>query len=235
MKFPVICFLFATFGMLANGFAAPPYVPMTPKKLLESVPKPTDWKMTESAASTTRFESINTVATRSFERLIEVEGEEMMFNIDFTVTDTGGMSASLTELRELPEIEEPDFIVKRSSGQTLMIMLDESGLNLYRTAIYDRFIVNVETNIPRKDAMKYVSPAAYPGFKSAPTTSLPKDIRSFQAITYNELDPSQNSALVESFETVDDIEAENDRLARAEGGITADEEEAELEMEIAKE
>lgn len=191
--------------------------------------------MTESLASTTRLDSVSTVASRSFERTIEVEGEEKLFNIYFTVTDTGGVGPDLTELDEMPEIEEPDFIVKKTSGQTLMIMLQEDELDLYRTSIYDRFIVNLETNLPRKDAMKYVTPAAYPGFKSAPKTSLPKDVRSFKAMTYNELDPSENSALVESFETADDIEAENEAAAIAAGEMTADEEEAELEKEIAEE
>ncbi len=230
-------FPFVLAGLLLAGtaLAKPPYIPVGPKPLLDAMPRPADWKMTESAAATTYVGSLVTTGRRSFERKIEVDGEEQEFTIEITVTDTGGEAPELSELKEMPELKRPNLIVSQKGGQPLMIILDDSSANVFRTALYDRFVINVETNLPNDQALQYVSATNYPKLKSAPEKSLPKGFRKFQAISYNELDPTKNVAFEESFETVEDIELENANMAEELGIETAAEEEVELEKAIAEE
>ncbi|MEM9479379.1 MAG: hypothetical protein AAGA58_06980 [Verrucomicrobiota bacterium] len=190
---------------MTSRAAEPPYFPVNPKQLLDAMPISSGWEVSVSSGATTRGNQITTTARKEATRTVEIEGESVTYIMELEIVDTGGKSGTLVSLERMQPANEPDLLITKKGGQTVMKIFSEGVPPFYQTSLFDRFVINMTTDVPEKQAIDFLSPASYPKLRSAPRKSVPENLRSFQEIHYNELDPSRNRVIVRKFMTEEEF------------------------------
>lgn len=181
--------------LMAGAFAQ--FEPVSPQALLDALPKKVpQWKVTESFGQTVYSEWIETVGTRTFERLPDPKKPDAAgARLTVSLVDTGLYPPSLSIFKDFSPGRSGNVEkVMVQSYPTVITMIESRGM-LVEMQVAKRYILEFEfTGIETRDLLPWIKAVNIQALSRLPQKEMPKLPNPVPMLVIDELQPENNSS-----------------------------------------